>query len=79
MKEIRVIETNMARGDLLKEAAPLAFAPDKKGPDGNEENIFNIYDQVQYQEILGFGGAFTEASALNFQGLTDEQKQEVAD
>ena len=66
MKKIRVIETNMEIGDLLKEAAPLKFVPDKKGPDGNEGDIFNIYDQVQYQEILGFGGAFTEASALNF-------------
>lgn len=79
MKEIRVIETNVAKGDLLKEAAPLQFVPDKKGPDGNEEDIFNIYDQVQYQEILGFGGAFTEASALNFKGLTEEQQKEVAD
>ena len=55
MKKIRVIETNMAKGNMLKEAAPLKFVPDKKGPDGNEGDIFNIYDQVQYQEILGFG------------------------
>lgn len=79
MKKIRVIETNMAKGNMLKEAAPLKFVPDKKGPDGNEGDIFNIYDQVQYQEILGFGGAFTEASALNFKKMTADQKKEVAD
>ena len=32
-----------------------------------------------YQEVLGFGGAFTEASALVFQGLAPELQRELLD
>ena len=31
-----------------------------------EGNIINIVDDAEYQEILGFGGAFTEAAAYNY-------------
>ena len=37
---------------------------------GKEQNIVNIYDEVRYQEIIGFGGAFTESSAYNYSLLT---------
>lgn len=79
MKKIRVIETEVAEKRYLQEAKPLEFVADQEGSDGVEGNIFNVYDQVKYQEIMGFGGAFTEASALNFDGLTPAQKKEVAE
>jgi O-Glycosyl hydrolase len=77
MRKIKVIETNLKENIALKEAAPIEFHADKPGPDGEEGNILNIYDQVSYQEIMGFGGAFTEASALNFADITEEQRAEV--
>lgn len=40
-----------------------------------ELRIVNVYPEVRYQEIIGFGGAFTESSAYNYSLLTDEQKQ----
>lgn len=40
-----------------------------------EGGIINIYDDVKYQEILGFGGALTEASAYNYSLMDDEEKQ----
>ena len=40
-----------------------------------EGNIINIFPDVRYQEILGFGGAFTESSAYNYSLLSDEGKQ----
>ena len=40
-----------------------------------EQRIINLYPEVRYQEIIGFGGAFTESSAYNYSLLTDEQKQ----
>ncbi len=41
-----------------------------------EGNIINIYRDVHYQEMLGFGGAFTEASAYNY-SLMDEDKKKA--
>ncbi|MDF2537723.1 MAG: srfJ [Herbinix sp.] len=76
-KKVHVYETDVTNGIYLKEKEPLFFRADKKGNEGQEDSILNVYDQVKYQEILGFGGAFTEASAVNFTKLTDEQKEEV--
>ena len=33
-------------------------------------HVLNVYDQVKYQEILGFGGAFTQAAAVNYKSWT---------
>lgn len=41
-----------------------------------EGNIVNIMDDVSYQEILGFGGAFTEASAYNYFLLDENRKKD---
>lgn len=73
----RIIETNMLKGIKLKETGEMAFHPDKKGNDGQEQNIMNVYDEVKYQEIFGFGGAFTESSALNFSGATKKQQEQL--
>lgn len=40
-----------------------------------EVAIINIFDEIEYQEILGFGGAFTESSAYNYSLLNDENKK----
>ncbi|MFV0402023.1 MAG: glycoside hydrolase family 30 protein [Oscillospiraceae bacterium] len=76
-RPIRVVETNYGKKKYLKEGKTLAFRPDKKGNDGQEQNILNVYDQVHYQEILGFGGAFTEASTLNFSRVTAAQRAKL--
>ena len=76
-RKIRVIETDMRAGKMLQEREALEFRPDKPGTDGQEGHILNVYDQVQYQEILGFGGAFTESSTLNYQKVSEEQRQKV--
>lgn len=41
-----------------------------------EGGIINVYDDVEYQEILGFGGAFTESAAYNYAKLSDEAKKD---
>lgn len=76
-KKIKVIQTTVEKNILLKEQPALSFRKDEPGNDGQEENILNIYPQVQYQKVFGFGGAFTEATTLNFQALTAPQKKEV--
>lgn len=76
-KKIRVIETHLASGTKLQEMEAVSFRKDKEGPEGQEINILNIYDEVQYQEILGFGGAFTEATTLNLSRVDEEVKNKV--
>lgn len=41
----------------------------------SEVAVVNIFDEIEYQKILGFGGAFTESSAYNYSLLTDENKK----
>ena len=43
---------------------------------GCERGIINVYDEIQYQQIGGIGGAFTEAAAYNYSLLNEGQKQD---
>lgn len=40
-------------------------------------HVINVYPQVKYQTIDGFGGAFTEASAHNYMAMSDDKKKEM--
>lgn len=42
-----------------------------------DSNAINIYPDIKYQTILGFGGAMTEASALNVEKLPYEKGEDV--
>ena len=76
-RRIKVIETHLASDNKLKEQPELLFAKELPEPDNQEAQILNIYDEVQYQEILGFGGAFTESTALNLSRVNPELKKQV--
>jgi glucosylceramidase len=39
--------------------------------------LINIYPEFKYQKILGFGAAFTEASAVNFSLLSPDLQQKL--
>lgn len=41
-----------------------------------EGNIVNLCEEIKYQRILGFGGAFTEAAAYNYSLLDEVGKKE---
>lgn len=41
-----------------------------------EGNVINIFDEIEYQSILGFGGAFTESAAYNYAQLSSAQKKD---
>lgn len=49
---------------------------DKKYSSKIENEVINIYPNITYQNLIGFGGAITEASAYNYSLLSDEKKQE---
>ena len=79
MQKIRVIETDVSAGKLLRESAPLKFKPDHDVPDGIELEVVNVYDEVSYQTVLGIGAAFTDSAAVNYGKMTKEQQNEVSD
>ena len=43
--------------------------------ESRETNVINVFDEIEYQDIIGFGGAFTESAAYNYSLLSDEQKK----
>ncbi len=68
---MKLIQTIPAQGIFHRE---LILKPgDEKA--SRERGLINIYDEVCYQTLIGFGGAFTESSAYNYSLLTDEQKK----
>jgi len=44
-----------------------------------ESKIINIYPEISYQRILGFGGAITEASGFAYSKLDSEKKKKFID
>ena len=47
------------------------------GRDDQEFNVVNVYPEIQYQAVEGFGGAITEAAAYTFSLLSDTEQQRV--
>ena len=78
-KTICVFETDLTHDVKLKKVEDLEFVADKPDPDGREDRLLNVYDDVKYQEILGFGGAFTEATAVNICDMPKELHKQVID
>jgi glucosylceramidase len=47
-------------------------------PDGGEENqLLNLYPQIQYQNFEGFGGAVTESAGYVYHLMNEEQQEEM--
>lgn len=44
-----------------------------------EWKVLNIYPDLCFQKIYGFGGAFTDSSAINFSKMSDKTKSEFID
>ncbi|EGZ07453.1 putative GH30 glucocerebrosidase/glucosylceramidase precursor [Phytophthora sojae] len=49
----------------------------QKGGEKNVKSFIAVDLDTKFQEIMGFGGAFTEAAALQFQKLSLEKQEEV--
>ncbi len=41
-----------------------------------ECGIINVFPEIEYQSVVGFGGAFTESAAYNYAQLTPAQKKD---
>lgn len=73
---IRVIQTAKDTKDRLTEKDSLIFIPDTAGV---ESELINIYDDLEYQEIEGFGGALTESSAVTIAKLSEAKQKKIID
>ncbi|MBQ6816741.1 MAG: glucosylceramidase [Clostridia bacterium] len=69
---IKIIETAPKKEIFFNEYS-LEYG---SAPKATESGVINVYDDVAYQEILGFGAAFTESAAYNYSKLTPEQKKD---
>ena len=69
---MKVIRSFPLEGKYFEEAVLEAGT----GYQGVERGTVNVYEECAYQEMLGFGGAFTESTAYNYSLMTKEQKEE---
>ena len=59
---------------LLKDMPPMEMESMKTAP---AKLTLTIDTSKKYQELVGFGGAFTEASAINWRQLSESDQDEV--
>jgi glucosylceramidase len=72
MSSIKVVVTSKNTNDRLTEKEALTLSAQSSG------NIDLLLDESQqYQEIVGFGGAFTEATAYTLAQMTADKRQEA--
>ena len=68
--EIKKIETNYKRKLFFYESK----VNSKKYSEKYENQIINIYPEITYQSIIGFGGAFTESTGFALKSLPIEKQ-----
>jgi glucosylceramidase len=61
------------KGKMYETGAQVVF---KKDP-AAESRVINLYPEVEFQKIIGFGGAFTEASAYQFSRMGAKSKAKI--
>ncbi len=72
MSQVRVIQSMKSDPTWFQEKAPVPMQPDEKG---QEMELLMVYRDIPYQTVTGFGGALTEASAMNYHDMDESQKQ----
>ena len=71
--EIYKYETNYKR-NLFFNKTKVTSKKILKNP---EYQVINIYPEIKYQDFIGFGGAFTQSSGINFSKLSNEKKDSL--
>ena len=73
MEIIRTIQSRKTNNVFLEDVSNVKFRKDDK----ILSNFIRINSKIKYQTIIGFGGAFTEASAHVLATLPKEKQQEI--
>ncbi len=71
--ELRTISTTYEGKERLAEEQVIPFCDDG----GREQWVINLYPQVTYQQMDGFGGAITESAAYVYSLMDPEQKKQM--
>jgi glucosylceramidase len=72
--KIEVFLTAEGTKDWIAKKRPIAFDPDDIE---TENQVVNIHEDIRFQKIFGFGGAFTEAAANTFYRLPARARKQV--
>lgn len=75
-QNVRIIQTARDTGDRLAEQAPIPFRTDKESLE-MEMQLINVYEDLEFQEIEGFGGAFTEAAAVTLAKMSPAKQEDI--
>ena len=70
--KIKVIKTISGKGAMM-ETNDYALSENK----GREGQLIAIFPEIEYQEVKGFGGAFTEAASTTLDKLSKENREKV--
>ena len=73
-RELSVFVTSKLSGEKI---TPVDYKKLRPKSISKESTSVRIYREKVKQEVLGFGGAFTEASASVYQQCTQEKKEEI--
>ncbi len=74
--EIEKIETNYKRKIFFEETKNIK---EKDYSIRISSKVINIYPEIKYQTIVGFGGAFTEATGYALKSVSEEEKKKILD
>lgn len=71
--KITTVTTNYKEGKFLETDKPI------QGKEVGNMQVVNLYPDVTYQQIRGFGGAFTESAGYTLSKLSKEKQKEIAE
>ncbi len=73
--EAKQITTFAVNGKAIKEETIIPVTLEADEPKHLENGVINLYPEVEYQTIEGFGGALTETVGYLYSKMTDECKK----
>jgi glucosylceramidase len=71
-KKVDVVQSS-EKGAVFERLEQTSFERDPAA----ENNVINLYPEVEFQKIIGFGGAFTETSAYQFSRMSAETQDRI--
>lgn len=71
--KLHLYTTTYERNVRSTQEQQMDFAPDE----GQEDQLINLYPQVRFQCLEGFGGAVTDSAGYVFSLMDEKQKQEM--
>jgi O-Glycosyl hydrolase len=74
-KKVKVYSSSIDQKEMVVEQKEIILQRDLE----TENLLINIYPEFRYQKVLGFGAAFTEASAVNLALLSPDKQQKIID